>query len=70
MLARKRTWIQGDTRNYVCESQRIPATPMGVLLVMLVVVQLRPGVGRKIKIDVVRIVSDLRTEVLTRWELN
>ena len=70
-LPRKRTWVRGVTRTYVCEkSQTIPAKPMGLLLVMVVVVQLRTGVARKIKIDVVRIVSNLRTEVLPRRERN
>jgi hypothetical protein len=32
--------------------------------------QLRTRVGRKIKINVVRVVSDLRRKVLTRWKLN
>jgi len=57
-------------RNYLCEKLKRFRRSQWASLVMLVIVYLRTGVARKIKIDVICIVSDDGCEALPRREVN
>ena len=70
MLARKRTWIRGEIENHRSEKLNDFGELHGRVVGDTRDCQLRTSVGYKIKLDVVRIVNDLRSKALARRERN